>query len=215
MGFKILSIDDDKILSSATAKLLEKKGHSIDLVHSGEEGKNQALVEDYDLILLDIEMPEVSGVDVLRHIREFKNKAELPVIMVTAIEGWETVVEALEIGANDYIEKPVQADVLNARIQTQVELKKLSQEFAKKKEVEALNAMITTYNHEINNPLTIAFGMVEIMNKKQEFSPEQFEKLKKSLERVRDIVQKIRSVTEDDNVNFDDYVKGASKMVKI
>ena len=134
--------------------------------------------------------------------------------MVSSNEEDESIVDALKQGANYYVMKPVNMDVLVARIQTQLEIKALSQEFAEKKEVQALNAMITTYNHEINNPLTIAFGMMEKAKRDAEFSEVTHEKVMNALCRVRDIVQKIQKVTNENKVSFEDYVKD-TKMIKL
>jgi len=214
MKTKIFYIDDDKVLSIATAELLKKRGYEVELCHSGEEASLVDFNTKADLILLDIEMPKLSGIEVLKVIRRTESKNLLPVIMVSSNEEGESIVEALREGANDYVTKPVNIEVLEARIRTQLEIKKLTIEFASKKEIAALNAMITTYNHEINNPLTIAFGMMDKMKRDESYNPEVFEKMKKALVRVKDIVQKIRTVTEENHISFDEYIKD-SKMVKL
>ncbi len=214
MSGKILYIDDDKVLSKATAELLKKRGYEVELCHSGEEALHVEFKKKADLILLDIVMPDVSGIEVLKEIRKIESKNLLPVIMISSNEEGESTVEALREGANDYVTKPVNIEVLEARIKTQQEIKKLSIEFASKKEIAALNAMITTYNHEINNPLTIAFGMMDKMKRDESFNSETFEKMKKSLHRIKDIVQKIRNVTEGNHVSFDEYIND-TKMVKL
>ncbi|MFT6071141.1 MAG: DNA-binding response OmpR family regulator [Bacteriovoracaceae bacterium] len=211
---KILFIDDEKIISGAVVKSLIKKGYSVEICHSSVEGAKLAEKGEYDLILLDIEMPELSGLDILKRLREKVDKSVLPIIMFTGNEDDKDVVEALKLGANDYLTKPVNTEVLTARIDTQLSLKALSFENAKKGEVETLNALITTYNHEINNPLTIAFGMVEIMKKKKEFSEEKLEKTMNALKRIRDIVLKIKEVSEANDLDFETYIKD-SKMLKL
>lgn len=213
-GIKVLLIDDDTVVSKATSMLLEKTGFSVDVRNGGKNLSGEEVSEKYDVVLLDIEMPEISGIEALEQIRKDVGKNLLPVIMVTSIEGGDSIVEALEKGANDYVTKPVNIDVLNARITTQLELQKLSLEFAKMKELAALNAMITTYNHEINNPLTIAFGMMEKLGRDEGTDQATLEKLKKSIDRVSEIVKKISLATEGGEVNFDRYVKDA-KMIKL
>jgi DNA-binding response OmpR family regulator len=211
---RILLIDDEKIISEAVVKSLIKKGYSVDVCHSSTEGANLADNGDYNLILLDIEMPGLSGLEILRGLREKVDKSLLPIIMFTGNEDDKDVVEALKLGANDYLKKPVNTEVLIARINTQLSLRKLSIENAKKGEVEALNALITTYNHEINNPLTIAFGMVEIMKRKNEYSEEKLDKTMDALKRIRDIVLKIKEASEKNELTFETYIKD-SKMIKL
>ncbi len=211
---KILFIDDEKMISAAIVKSLVKKGYSVDICHSSVEGAKLADGGEYDLILLDIEMPELSGLEILKRLRENVDKSLLPIIMLTGNEDDKDIIEALKLGANDYLTKPMNTEVLTARIETQLSLRKLSLENAKKGEVDALNALITTYNHEINNPLTIAFGMVEIMKRKEEFSPEKMDKTMDALIRIRDIVKKIQEASEANELNFETYIKD-SKMLKL
>lgn len=211
---RILFIDDEKVVSKAVVKSLMKKGYSVEICHSSVEGAKLADSSNYDLILLDIEMPELSGLEILKALRTKVDKSLLPIIMFTGNEDDKDVVEALKLGANDYLTKPVNTEVLTARIDTQLSLRKLSLENAKKGEVEALNALITTYNHEINNPLTIAFGMVEIMKRKNEYSEEKLEKTMVALKRIRDIVLKIKEVTEKNELDFETYIKD-SKLIKL
>ena len=214
MEKRILYIDDGKVLSLATSELLKKRGVEVEYCDSAKDLDVKTMAEKFDLILLDIEMPEVSGIEFLKKLRLEFDKSILPVVMISALDGGESIVDALKEGANDYVTKPINIEVLDARIQTQVELQRLHKDFSRRNKIEALNAMITTYNHEINNPLTIAFGMMGKMKKDEAYDPVLFEKLSGSLERVKDIVQKIKKVTEDDEVDFDQYTKD-SKMIKL
>lgn len=211
---KILFIDDEKIVSKAIVKSLVKKGFIVEIIHSSVEGAKLAGEGNYDLILLDIEMPKLSGIEVLKELREKVDKSMLPIVMFTSNEDDRDIIEALKLGANDYLTKPINTEVLMARIETQLSLKKLSQENAKKNEVETLNALITTYHHEINNPLTIAFGMVEIMKRKKEFSDDKLDKTMVALKRIRDIVLKIKKVSDENDIDYETYIKD-SKMIKL
>jgi adenylate cyclase len=84
--------------------------------------------EDYDLVLLDIMMPVLSGIDVLKIVRQTKTVADLPIIMATAKDQGEDIVEALKLGANDYVTKPLDFPVVLARTETQLSLKRASEE---------------------------------------------------------------------------------------
>ena len=211
---KILFIDDEKIISKAIVKSLVKKGFTVEVTHSSVEGAKLAQAGEYDLILLDIEMPELSGIEILKGLREKVDKSILPIIMFTSNEDDRDIIEALKLGANDYLTKPVNTEVLMARIQTQLSLRELSLENAKKNEFEVLNALITTYHHEINNPLTIAFGMIEIMKRKKEFSEDKLDKTMVALKRIRDIVLKIKKVSDENDIDYETYIKD-SKMIKL
>lgn len=211
---KVLLIDDDKVLSKTTSLRLEKRGYAVNVCNSAKEGLNIALEQDYDILLLDIKMPEMSGVEVLTAIRKKKEKNLFPIIMVSSNEEQDDIVEALNLGANDYVTKPINIDVLVARIVTQIDIRRLSIEFASKKEIEAVGAMIATYNHEINNPLAIAFGTLDAMERKGQLPSEDFDKLEESLERINKIVKKIGKISEKGKVLFEDYTEN-SLMLKI
>lgn len=211
---KVLLIDDDKVLSKTTSLRLEKRGYAVNVCNSAKEGLIVALEQDYDILLLDIKMPEMSGVEVLTAIREKKEKNLFPIIMVSSNEEQDDIVEALNLGANDYVTKPINIDVLVARIVTQIDIRRLSIEFASKKEIEAIGAMIATYNHEINNPLAIAFGTLDAIERKGDASEDSFKKLEESLERINNIVKKIGKISEKGKVLFEDYTEN-SLMLKI
>ena len=124
----LLVVDDNDLNREVLARYFDMRGY---LVLGAEDGR-QALemVESHpiDLVLLDIMMPEVSGLDVLKELRRRRSRAELPVIMVTAKDQAEDVVEALNMGANDYIVKPLDFTIVHARAETQLSLKRAMSE---------------------------------------------------------------------------------------
>lgn len=164
-----------------------------------------------DLILMDIMMPGMFGTQILLKIREKFNLVEMPIIMVTSKSDAADIVGCLQNGANDYITKPVNFDMALARISTHLRLADLSKEMSVLDQVNALNAMIATYNHEINSPLTVAIHSLEKIEAKNQ---EAAEKLRKSLWRISEIVQKIREVSQQKKIEFANY-SGSTKMVKI
>ena len=214
MRKKILLIDDDKFISKAITMILTQKGFEITVVNTGTEGLEAITKSEFDLVLLDIFMPDVLGTFVLGEIRKTKEKNVLPVIMISSCEDDTAVVNALEQGANDYVTKPINFKILEARIGTQLELRNLSLEFASKKELAAVTAMIATYNHEINNPLSIAIGTLEAGNIKSLIPEKEYTRLEKSLVRIKDIVKKIDKVSDDNSLSFEDYTR-SSKMIKV
>jgi len=112
---KILLIDDDKENLQLIARMLEPHYQSI-LASSGKEGLLVAVREQPDLILLDVNMPEMDGFETCRRLREQPSTRFIPVIMLTTVTGVENRVKGLDIGADDYIGKPFQTKELVARI---------------------------------------------------------------------------------------------------
>lgn len=199
---RILIVDDSDFDRTLLASALEKKTN-VEIVQAkdGQECLNCLLTENIDLVLLDILMPQLNGEEVLKKIRDKFNHIELPVIMVTSKSETSDIIRFLQHGANDYITKPVTFDVAISRITTQLGISDLSREMAKLKELMALNAMISTYNHEINNPLTIAIHCAEYRDLSDEGVRQ---KLIESLWRISDTVKKIRLITENE-IKFEDY----------
>ena len=117
---RVLIVDDNEMNRDMLSRRLERKGYSILEAASAHSLLERIEKEPVDLVLLDIEMPGISGLDALRKLRERFAPAELPVIMVTAKDRSEDIVTALDLGANDYLTKPIDFPVALARIRTQV-----------------------------------------------------------------------------------------------
>ncbi|KNF09040.1 hypothetical protein CLPU_4c00860 [Gottschalkia purinilytica] len=115
MKKSILIIDDDIELCRLLKKCMETEGYNADVAHTGIEGLNLINTQDYQLIILDIMMPEMDGISTLTHIRETKNT---PVLMLTAKDNEMDKVLGLKLGADDYITKPFSLSELTARVQS-------------------------------------------------------------------------------------------------
>ncbi|OQW49160.1 MAG: hypothetical protein A4S09_03595 [Proteobacteria bacterium SG_bin7] len=208
---KILIVDDSDFDRDVMAEVLKRKGeYEVVEARSAKECYDIISLEKVDLILLDILMPGTLGTDILKKIRSHTNVIELPVIMMTAKSDTQEVVNCLHDGANDFVSKPVNFDIMVSRIKTHLALSDLSKEMGRLKEVAALDAMIATYNHEINNPLTIAIGCLNDQDIK---SNSKYEKLNRSLWRISEVVKKIQEITAQ-KVSYKEYA-GNTKMVKI
>lgn len=193
---RILVVDDDAMTGNLLVKRMNKKGFQCKFVNSGDECFDLLKEESFDLVLLDIVMPGISGTEVLEQIRQQFNNFELPVIMVTAKDEASDVIESLKIGANDYITKPVNIDIAMARIQTQLQIKALFEETLQSKQISTINTMVTTLNHEINNPLAIAIGNLTIA--KTNIDSDKLDKALHALERITEIVKRIEKITSGD-----------------
>lgn len=111
---RVLLIEDTPRLAEAVAEILRKSGYGADIAHIGADGLAMALTGAYDVLLLDIMLPDMSGMDVLRELREAGSVA--PVILLTARQGVGDRVAGLDAGADDYLPKPFHASELLARI---------------------------------------------------------------------------------------------------
>jgi two-component system response regulator CpxR len=110
---RVLVIDDDRALTEMLVEYLRPEGFVVEVAHSGEDGLGQALAHEFSLIILDIMLPEINGLEVLRRLRR---QSQCPVIMLTARGQDVDRIVGLEIGADDYLAKPFNARELVARM---------------------------------------------------------------------------------------------------
>ncbi|HKK94813.1 MAG TPA: response regulator transcription factor [Anaerovoracaceae bacterium] len=120
---KILLVEDEKSLSNVLQAILIKKGYVVDAVYNGLDGLDYALEDTYDLILLDIMMPKMDGLEMLKQLRN--SKISTPVILLTAKGELEDKITGLDFGADDYITKPFETEELMARIRSVLRRKEL------------------------------------------------------------------------------------------
>jgi diguanylate cyclase (GGDEF)-like protein/PAS domain S-box-containing protein len=119
----ILVVDDSEYNRDVLSRRLEQKGFLVETAADGSSALDCVARHAFDLVLLDVEMPGMSGLDVLGRLRQHQSHTELPVIMVTARAQSADIIEALGLGANDYITKPVDFPVALARIRTHLSYK--------------------------------------------------------------------------------------------
>src|SRR6202162_1084532 len=130
---RLLIVDDNEMNRDMLARRLARKGYEIAMAESAHGLLQRVKQDGTDLVLFDIEMPEVSGLDALKTLRDAYTAIELPVIMVTAKNQSDDIVRALDLGANDYLTKPIDFPVALARIGTQLSHKR-AQEALKESE---------------------------------------------------------------------------------
>ena len=111
---RILLVEDDTAIARSLKEGLEDESYAVDVANDGSEGYRTAAADDYDVIILDIMLPEMNGYEVCRALRNDGNKT--PILMLTARDAERDIVEGLDTGADDYLAKPFSFDVLLARI---------------------------------------------------------------------------------------------------
>ncbi len=115
---KILLVEDEPNVISVIQRSLSLAGYEITIALDGKSGLNMALDHQFDLIILDLMLPVMNGMEVCRNIRQLKNR--VPIIMLTALGTTENIVSGLDAGADDYLTKPFKLAELEARIRTLV-----------------------------------------------------------------------------------------------
>ena len=137
---RLLIVDDSEINRDMLARRLTRRGYEISMAESAHGLLERVRKENIDLILLDIEMPEITGLDALKALRQYYTPIQLPIIMVTARNQSEDVIVALELGANDYLTKPIDFPIALARIKTQLSHKRAENALRESEERYALAA---------------------------------------------------------------------------
>lgn len=135
----LLVVDDDEGNRDVLSRRLLRDGYEVMLAESGRQALRMLDRYSFDLVLLDIMMPEMDGTSVLAEIKQVPKLNQLPVIMVTAVDEVETIASCLEMGADDYLLKPFNPVLLRARINALLERKRLQDEQKRqRKELEAI-----------------------------------------------------------------------------
>ena len=121
---RVLVVDDLPDNRNILSRRLTRRGFSVVEAEGGIRALELIEEHDFDIVLLDLMMPDVAGVDVLRRVRQSRSRLELPIIVVSAKSQNEDVVECLNLGASDYVLKPVDLDILLARMEPQLDLRR-------------------------------------------------------------------------------------------
>src|SRR5215472_12233830 len=123
---RVLVVDEEADIREGLELLLTSEGFTVDLAQNGTEGLQQMESRAYDLVLLDLMMPDRSGMDVLRDVRE--RDRETPIFMITAYGSVQAAVDALKLGANDYFSKPWDNEKLVIEIERMISKRRLEYE---------------------------------------------------------------------------------------
>lgn len=164
---RLLIADDDELSLLLMSEILENIG-DIDTAKNGHEALLMIEREDYDLVILDLMMPVMTGLDLLQVIRSRKDIAALPVILVSGINDEQKIAWGIRMGANDYLAKPLDTNVLHARVNTQIRLKQLNDErnhlIGRLQSANQLKTrMMQIASHDLNNPMNNLKMLTSVM----------------------------------------------------
>lgn len=152
---KILVIDDLPENVFMLQDRLEHEGYEVITAYNGSTGFEKALSELPDLILLDVMMPDITGIEVCRRLVNDPATKHIPIILVTAKSGADDTKEGLEAGAFDYIKKPFNRIELLARVKSALKLSEAHKLLLEAEKRDTFMATVVTANHKIKQPLTL------------------------------------------------------------
>jgi signal transduction histidine kinase len=186
----VLVVDDNEVNRLLLQRRLTKLGYRVVEGENGQQALDAIGDGDHgiDLVLLDIVMPGVSGTEVLVALRRRFTAAELPIIMVTAKDESDDVVESLKQGANDYVTKPIDFAVLLARMETHLRLRQLAQE---------KDDFLAIASHDLKNPLTVVMGAAQSVGMVVPLGEKMTEEARSMLEMIRRRAAAMQRTIED------------------
>jgi signal transduction histidine kinase len=154
---RLLVVEDDPP-SRRYLELLLRHQYTVDSAGDGEKAFEQLAHREYDMILLDIMLPGLSGLQILERLQEQPATADIPVILVSARNSPKDIAQGLRLGASDYVTKPIEQEILLARIKTHLKIKQLADEKKRTiqhlEEARRLNGQLSRIaSHDLKNPL--------------------------------------------------------------
>jgi class 3 adenylate cyclase/CheY-like chemotaxis protein len=141
----VLVVDDNEMNRDMLSRRLKGRGYEVVAAEDGYKALEAIEAQSFATVILDVMMPGITGLDVLKKVRETRSMSDLPIIMATARDASEDIVGALKLGANDYVTKPLDFNVVLARLQTQLTLKR------QKDEIQRLAENLELRNRFIKN----------------------------------------------------------------
>lgn len=198
----VLVVDDSEQVRTLLRRMLEGEGYVVRVAGNGAEALSAIAKESPDLVLMDVMMPGMDGLSALRRLRSRPETAELPVILVTALDTVDQIVRGLDLGANDYLTKPIQLEVLMARARTQLKIKRLQDE--RRRDIQRLRELdelkdkfLQIAAHDLRNPLAnIALGL-EWLGVLDVSATDQAEKYREVVAMMRMATGMMKSIVND------------------
>jgi len=194
---KILVVDDQPINVQLLKRKLEREGLGVVAAYTGLEAIDMVDREKPDLILLDVMMPDMDGIEVCQRLQAREETRSIPIIFITARSTKESKLEGLGVGAVDYITKPIDLDETLARVQTQLrfvainrQLLDLTRRLEEARRAATIGAITQGIAHNLNNLLGVVIGYLDLVQVYFD-KPEQ---VKKNTKHVEEAVQRIVSI---------------------
>ena len=195
-------VDDNVMNRDMLSRRLERQGHEIAEAANGRQALEMIKTNVFDLVLLDIMMPEVDGYQVLEYLKGDDTLRHVPVIMLSALDEVDSAVRCIELGAEDYLSKPFNPVLLRARIDASLEKKRLhDQELLYQQQLEeislAKSQILSTVSHELKTPLTSIISQVYLLLTRQEQIGPINERQFKHLETIRRNSFRLKALIDD------------------
>ena len=219
---RILVVDDLPLNLEYLQEELQTLGYDVITAADGEEALRKVSSAGPDLVLLDLSMPGMDGLEVLRTLREDPDYRGLPIVLLTARKELDDRVKGLDAGADDYITKPFQIDEVAARIKAQLRIQELQREVLEREKtlarVEGIGQTLVTLAHHINNATQAISGMAQLCQADGS-DPEQHRQLVrialKQSARISAVLHSLQQVVDRMDIRTADYAGDPDRMLDI
>jgi DNA-binding response OmpR family regulator len=170
----ILVVDDDVPITMFLEELLSDEGYTVHVAHYGRDVLEQIVEQSPDVVLLDVNLPDMSGYDVCRRLAASRQPADLPILLMSGVDrGGDGMAHELNVGDFDFIGKPFHNDELLARLRVLVRLRRLQQRLVEQDHLQAVAETAGAMTHELGPHLTAASKLVQRMLAEANVSPKQ------------------------------------------
>ncbi len=208
----VLVADDDAVVRTLIRAVLDSLGHDVQLVENGAAAWQRFETDHPPLVLLDIDMPGMNGLEVCSRIRNADPQRETFILVITGHDGPDDLTAVLDVGADDYVTKPVTPENLRARlriaerrIDRERERRATEVELQRARWLAGVGETTIALQHEINNPLSALLGHAELLQ--MDFADrgernEQVEVIQTQARRIAEVVKRLRELRNPQSVSY-------------
>jgi DNA-binding response OmpR family regulator len=209
MSKTVLIIEDSATQRVKSENMLKKAGYMVLSAPDGDKGLEVAMARynEIDMVICDNNLPTIQGWQICKKFKETKELKLIPIVIFTYLEEKEDLLQAISAGADDYILKNVDDEVIISKVYALIRISQLQKENMKLAQYKAIHAMVVSLNHEFNNASNILVGNLELLKGKisEPALAEYINSMFTSSMRISKLVAKLQEITE---VQFDSYTDG-------
>jgi signal transduction histidine kinase len=207
---RLLVVDDDAGNRDVFRRMLERQGYAVTVAASGPECLEMLAAQSFDVVLLDVIMPGLSGFDVLSRIRQDPALGSVPVIVISALGESTAAIRCIAMGAEDYLPKPFDQVLLKARIGATLEKKRLKDKLLVQEKLASLGALTAGIAHELKNPLNFITNFASLSREIADDLGSEIEKPVPDREEIAELLRTLRENLE----RVESHGKRADRIVR-
>jgi DNA-binding response OmpR family regulator len=169
---RVLLVEDHEMAARGLSELLSGEGFEVARAADGPGALEAASLAAFDAVVLDVLLPGLTGFDVCRELRAREATRDIAILMLTGLGDTPSKLQGFDIGADDYLVKPIASRELAARIRKLLSARRQAAHEVRRQRLRAIGEITTAVGHEINNPLATAIGTIEMVLLRRDLSAE-------------------------------------------